>query len=212
MTKHQYELAVSWIKRALKGHIQQIEVSGYLRRRKYANITNIKMVVSPKLLGSTDHRTRGFLTALYKLMDVDQTGKPIHLSGEPRKDRFVKFQTKRKFTLELCIVPVSQFGYWQFFHTGAKDFVHAVLKMTSGSGWEINEGQMRKKEIRKYAKFGHGLPIGTVLEFANEKDFFKFVKINYVNPWDRENDEPITSFRKKQKRRWYPTQRSAKSS
>lgn len=159
------------MKEYVREYSEKIEVSGCLRRKR-REVGMIDMVIQPKWprteFGMPDYSRNPIITYL--------RGKFANFTkGDNDNARYCQIMTRQGIPANLWFADERNF-YWLLFHsTGTEYFVEACYGRNNQNGWKNKHG------------WPHDILSGDPYqgEFKSEYDVFKFLKIHYIDPWER---------------------------
>ena len=168
-------------------------VAGSVRRKK-PEVKDIEFVVIPKIVDTSEGQQKLFGGVEYKVNKLDEAIKHLIKQGilEPRKQLSERKAPMGPRTYLLtyhppsypymdisvdvfAVIPPRDWGIIFTIRTGSAEFSKWIVTEARRKGMRVREGQLWKGDTR--------------ISCPTEKDFFKALNIDYLEPWNR-NEVP----------------------
>ena len=169
-------LAALWLER-LQPYCSRIEIAGSIRRRKPV-VTDIELVAVPKL--SQERDLFGAIGATHNLLEMElcTLDETVHFAKAGPRYKQITFpdgDQVRKLDLFIVLLP-AQWGVIFTIRTGPADFSRRLVTKKRHCG--LLPSYMQVKDGALWAH-------GKVIETPEEKDFFRAIGLERIEPWER---------------------------
>lgn len=161
----------------LKPFCNRIEIAGSVRRLK-PEVKDIEIVCIPKYtigeINSTDLFGNSVLSqmAVYVSGFAKELKKYFIIKGKPT-GKYIQFMAPEGINIDLFICTQKNWGYIFSIRTGSAEFSHKVLANGwTKKGYTGKEGMLYKN--------------GIAIQVLEERDLFRLIGLDYIEPDNRE--------------------------